>query len=199
MKVFAFAALTSAALLNFPVCFAQSQEWALDRSHSSVTFGVDHLVVSETKGKFDDFVVDVKADKPDFTDAQFKAVIQTKSINTDDKKRDDHLRAPDFFNAEKNPTITVVGKRFEKLKNGKYKVHADVTMNGVTKHVAWDGKLNGVVKDPWGATRAGLKVWGTVDRYDYGLKYNSLLEGGGLAIGREVRVEANLELTKKQG
>lgn len=192
-------ALVAAALFNFPLCSAQTQQWPLDKSHSSVTFGVDHLVISETKGKFDDFSAEVKADKPDFTDAQFTVTIQTKSINTDDKKRDEHLRAPDFFNVEKHPTITVVGKRFEKLKNGKYKVHASVTINGVTKDVVWDGKFNGMAKDPWGGTRAGLKVWGTLDRYDYGLKYNSVLEGGGLAVGREVRVEGNIELTKKQG
>lgn len=198
MKFFALA-LTAASILNLPVCFAQAQKWELDRSHSTVNFGVDHMVVSETKGKFNEFDSVVSADKPDFTDAQFKITIQTASIDTDDQKRDDHLRNADFFDvkAKGKETIVVEGKKFEKLKNGKYKVHAKLTLNGVTKDVVWDAKFNGIVKDPWGNTRAGLKVWGAVDRYDYGLKYNSALDNGGLAVGKEVRVEGNFEFTKK--
>lgn len=162
-----------------------------------MNFAVDHLMISETTGKFEKYDVDVKSDKPDFSDAKFNVSIQTASINTNDAKRDEHLKNADFFNVEKNPTITFVGKKFEKLKDGKYKVHGDLTINGVTKPVALDGKFNGIVKDPWGGTRAGLKVWGAVDRYDYGLKYNSILEGGGFAIGKEVRINANIELVKK--
>lgn len=190
--------LAGSALLSLPVCFAQTQEWQLDSSHSSINFAVDHLVISETTGKFETYTADIKADKPDFSDAKFDVVIQTKSINTNDQKRDDHLRAPDFFNVQKFPTITIQGKKFEKLKNGKYKVHAKVTMNGVTKDVIWDGKFNGMTKDPWGGTRAGLKVIASLDRYDYNLKYNSVLESGGLAVGKEVRLSANFELIKKQ-
>jgi polyisoprenoid-binding protein YceI len=162
--------LVAAALLNFPVCYAQSQEWQLDTSHSSVNFAVDHLVISETTGKFDVYSADVKADRPDFTDAKFNVVIQAKSINTNDPKRDEHLRGADFFNTDKNPTITIEGKKFEKMKDGKYKVFAKVTMNGVTKDEVWDAKFNGITKDPWGGTRAGLKVIATIDRYGYNLK-----------------------------
>ena len=191
-------ALVFAALLNAPLCFAQTQEWTLDPTHSSVNFAVDHMVISETTGKFSAYTADVKADKPDFSDAKFSVVIQTKSIDTGDAKRDDHLRAADFFNAEKNPTIVLEGKKFEKQKNGKYKVYAKLTLNGVTKDVVWDAKFNGILaKDPWGGTRAGLKVEGKVDRYDYNLKYNSVIEGGGLAVGKEVRVNGNFEFLKK--
>lgn len=197
MKTIAFA-FTAAALLNFPVCFAQSQTWDVDHSHSSVNFAVDHLVISETNGKFDTYTLDVKSDKPDFTDAKFTAVIQTKSINTADSKRDEHLRAKDFFDVQKNPTIVFEGKKFEKVKGSTYKVYGKLTLNGVTKDVVWDAKFNGIVKDPWGGTRAGLKVSTEIDRYEYGLKYNSVLESGGLAVGQEVRIAANFELIKKQ-
>jgi polyisoprenoid-binding protein YceI len=177
--------------------FSQSTQWDLDKSHSSINFGIDHMVISETVGKFTDYSTEVKADKPDFTDAQFKVILQVESINTDDAKRDGHLKGADFFNVEKNPTITFVGEKFEKQKNGQYIVKGKLTMNGVTKNVSLNGKFNGIAKDPWGGTRAGLKVWGTVDRYDYGLKYNSVLEAGGMTIGKEVRINANLELIKK--
>jgi polyisoprenoid-binding protein YceI len=176
---------------------AAKQEWALDTSHSSINFGVDHMVISETTGKFDQYSVEAKADKPDFTDAEFKVVIQTKSINTADAKRDEHLKNKDFFDVENKPTITFIGNKFEKTKSGAYKVHGDLTMNGVTKKVILDGKFNGIVKDPWGGTRAGLKITGELDRYEYGLKYNSVLEAGGLAIGQKVRIAANVELIKK--
>lgn len=196
MKTLALA-VTAAALFNLPVCFAQTQVWNLDASHSSINFAVDHLVISETTGQFDSYTLEVKADRPDFTDAQFTAVIQTKSLNTHDSKRDEHLRAKDFFDVQNKPTIVFEGKRFEKLKNGKYKVHGKLTLNNVTKDVVWDAKFNGIVKDPWGGTRAGLKVTTELDRYEYGLKYNSALESGGVAIGQEVRISANFELVKK--
>lgn len=174
------------------------QEWDLDVSHSSINFGIDHMVISETTGKFDSFKMTTTADKDDFTDAEFKVEIETKSINTADAKRDDHLKKADFFNVEKNPLIVFEGKKFEKTKKGQYKVHGNLIMNGVTKSVVFDAKLNGIVKDPWGNTRAGFKIWGELDRYDYGLKYNSVLEAGGLAIGKTVRINANVELIKKQ-
>lgn len=189
--------LLFASLFVATSAFAQTQSWTLDASHSSINFAVDHLVISETVGKFDKYDVEAKADKPDFTDAKFNVVIQTASINTADEKRDAHLKNADFFNVEKHPTITFVGKSFTKQKNGTYKVNGTLTMNGVSKDIVLDGKLNGIVKDPWGGTRAGLKISGKVDRYDYGLKYNSALETGGLAIGKEVRITANIELVKK--
>ncbi len=192
MKTILFASLFLATS-----AFAQTQSWTLDASHSSINFAVDHLVISETVGKFDKYEVEAKSDKADFSDAKFNVVIQTASINTADEKRDAHLKNADFFNVEKNPTITFVGKTFTKQKNGSYKLAGTLTLNGVSKEVVLDGKLNGVVKDPWGGTRAGLKLNGKIDRYDYNLKYNSALESGGLAIGKEVRITANIELVKK--
>jgi polyisoprenoid-binding protein YceI len=178
---------------------AVTQVWDLDLSHSSVNFSVDHLAISETTGKFDKYEVLVNSDKEDFTDAQFSVTIFTNSINTADAKRDEHLKNKDFFDVEKNPTIKFEGEKFE-LKNKKkneYKVKGKLTLNGVTKDVVFDGKFNGIQKDPWGGIRAGLKVSGKVDRYDYNLKYNSVLDKGGLAIGKEVRITANIELVKK--
>lgn len=173
-------------------------EWILDKSHSSIDFNIDHLMVSETTGTFKDYSVEVKADKPDFTDAQFNVDIVTSSIDTKDIKRDEHLKGEDFFNVKKNGLIKFNGKKFEKQKNGLYKVYGTIMMNGVQKDLILDGKFGGIVKDPWGGTRAGLKIFGEIDRYDFGLKYNSLLETGGLAIGRIVRITSNIELIKKK-
>lgn len=172
-------------------------EWTLDKSHSSIGFSINHLMISETTGGFNDYTLNVKSDRADFQDVIFDVHIKTASIDTADAKRDEHLRSKDFFDSEKNPAITFQGKKFEKQRNGTYKVYGALTLNGVKKDVVFDGKFNGIVKDPWGGTRAGLRVSGDIDRYEYGLKYNSILESGGLAIGRTVQLVANIELIKK--
>ena len=183
----------------FQKSYAATQAWDLDLSHSSLNFAVDHLGISETTGKFDKYEVAVKSDKEDFTDAEFSVTIFTDSINTADAKRDEHLKGKDFFEVAKNPTMKFEGLKFEKKnkKKNEYKVVGKLTLNGVTKDVTLDGKFNGIQKDPWGGTRAGLKVSGAIDRYDYNLKYNSVLDKGGFAIGKEVRFNANVELVKK--
>jgi len=176
---------------------SQTTNWKLDNSHSSIGFSVDHLVVSETVGQFNDYTATITADKEDFTDAKFEITIQTKSVDSRDEKRDEHLRGNDFFDSEKYPTITFKGKEFKKVSGNKYKVIGTFTLHGVTKEVTFDATFGGTVKDPWGGTRAGLKLSGEIDRYDYGLKYNSILEAGGLAIGQKVRIEVRLELIKE--
>ena len=194
-SIISFVVIAAIALLSFNAN-AQNTTWALDKSHSSVGFSVDHLVISETIGKFDQFELNVKSDKPDFTDAKFDLTIQAKSINTDDAKRDEHLRSADFFDVAKFATITFKGKKFEKVSGTQYKVTGDITMHGVTKTVTLDAKFGGIAKDPWGNTKAGLKVMGELDRYDFGLKYNAALETGGMAVGQKVRISCNIELNK---
>ena len=170
-----------ASLLFSTSLMAQTQVWDLDVSHSSINFAIDHMVISETTGKFDKYALEVKSDKEDFTDATFNVTIQADSINTADAKRDDHLKNADFFDVKKYPLITFTGKKFEKVKGNKYKVHGTLELHGVKKDVVWDAKFNGTIKDPWGNTRAGLKITTEVDRYDYNLKYNSVIDKGGLA------------------
>ncbi|WP_420387212.1 YceI family protein [Roseivirga sp.] len=177
---------------------AQSTQWEVDPVHSSIGFSIDHLVVSETVGHFNSYSADIKADKKDFTDASFEMRIKVESIDTKDDERDTHLKSEDFFHASKYPEIRFKGESFRKVGEGKYKVTGNLTMHGITKKVEFDAEFGGIVADPWGGTRAGLKLSGTLDRYDYDLKYNSFLEAGGLAIGREVRIECRVELIKKQ-
>lgn len=184
------------ALAMFGVASAQNTKWDLDKSHSSINFAVDHLVISETTGKFDDYTVDTKSDKSDFTDAVFNFTAQIKSVNTDDAKRDEHLRSAEFFDEKNHPTITFKSKKFTKVKGNVYKITGDITIHGITKTITFSAKFGGIVKDPWGGTRAGLKIFGEIDRYDFGLKYNSVLETGGLAIGQKIRINCNIELIK---
>ena len=186
--------VASLALLSLSA-FAQQTVWNMDKSHSSIKFAVAHLMISEVEGKFDEFALDAKADKPDFSDAVVKVTIPVKSINTDDAKRDEHLRSPDFFDTGKFPEIVIEDVKLKTTKKAQ-KVTAKVTMRGVTKDVQWDAKVSAPTKDPWGKTRVGVKITGKINRQDFGVKYNSVLDNGGVAVGNEVAVTGNFELVK---
>lgn len=176
---------------------AQTTAWTLDKSHSSVNFTITHMVVSEVAGSFKDFSGDVKADKADFSDLSADFTIQIGSISTDNAQRDGHLKSPDFFDAAKFPTATFKSTKVTKVSDKKYTLEGDFTMRGVTKKVKWDVKYNGTVKDPYGNTRAGFKAVTTINRKDYGVSWNKVLDAGGLTLSEEVEITVNLEVTKK--
>lgn len=191
LALLAFSAATLIGKMN-----AQNTSWNLDKTHSSVGFAVEHMVVSETVGQFNDFSATLKSDKSDFSDVKGEIIIQVASIDTKEPKRDGHLKGADFFDAEKFPTIKFEIKQFQKLKNKDYKLVGNLTMHGVTRSVTLNGKFAGIVKDPYGMTRTGIRVSGEIDRYDFGLKYNAAMEAGGMVIGQKVAINCNIELTK---
>ncbi len=178
---------------------AQQTRWVTEEngSHSSIGFSIDHLVISEVTGEFEDYSVVVLSDRNDFTDAKISFETKVHSINTKDPKRDEHLRGADFFDEENYEKVTFLGKSLKKIKDNRYELVGDLTIKGVTRPVSLAVKFGGVIKDPWGGTRAGFKITGTIDRNVFGLKYNSILDSGGLAIGEEVRIVCNLELLKQ--
>ncbi|MBS1618507.1 MAG: polyisoprenoid-binding protein [Bacteroidetes bacterium] len=176
---------------------ATAQSWTLDKTHSSINFSVSHMVVSEATGNFKDFSGEVKSEKSDFSDLGVNFTIKVASINTDDEKRDGHLKSPDFFDAAKFPDITFKSTNIKKINDKKYELTGDLTMKGVTKKVTWEVKYNGTVKDPYGNNRAGFKATTTVDRKDYGVSWNKTLDAGGVAVGDDVTITVNAELVKK--
>jgi len=165
----------------------------IDPVHSTVGFSVSHLVISNVKGKFNEFSGAVVVDGKKIKEA--KGTIQTKSLDTGNAKRDADVRGPDFFDADKYPTITFQSKRVEE-KGDETIVTGDFTMHGVTKEISLRVKLSGPIKDPWGNTRIGLAAKTTLNRKDYGLMYNKVLETGGLMVGDEIEIEINAEATK---
>ena len=185
------------AMLALPAS-AQTTKWAFDNTHSKIQFDVAHLVISEVTGQFKDYEGTVLSDKSDFSDAKIDFSIEVKSIDTDDEKRDAHLLSGDLFDAASYPKITFKSKLMKKAGNNKYKLTGDFTMHGVTKEVTLDVQYNGTKNDPWGNTKAGFKVTGKINRPDFGLKYNSPLEGGGVMIGDEVTITCKLELLKQK-
>lgn len=188
----------SLAIALFSIVLVNAQStWNFDASHSSVRFAVDHMVISEVEGKFTSFEGTVESSKEDFSDAKINFKIDVNSVDTDNEKRDGHLKNEDFFDTPKYPEMTFESTSVEKLKEGKYNLTGNLTLHGVTKEITLAMNYGGTVKDPWGNTRAGLKVTGSLNRTDFGLKYNSTLEAGGLMLGEEVELSCKMELVKK--
>ncbi len=169
--------------------------YRIDPHHSTIGFKVSHMVVSKVRGKFNQFDATFKYHPTDLSKWHVEAVIQTASIDTDNKKRDDHLRSPDFFDAARYPEIRFVSKRFEKTDDG-YVVIGDLTMHGVTREIRMPFELNGPVTDPWGNQRLGIEGKTKVNRFDYTIKWSKTMDNGGLVVGRTVTIEINAEFIK---
>jgi polyisoprenoid-binding protein YceI len=157
------------------------------------------MMVSETEGKFKIYDGKVSSkSETDFSNAAIEFSVDVNSINTDDEKRDGHLKSDDFFNAEKYPKMTFKSTSMKAGKTkGTYVIEGDLTIRDVTKKVTFTAVSNGkTVKDPWGMIRTGFKVTGKINRVDYGLKWNALIEAGGVAVSEEVKIDLNIELIK---
>ena len=175
-----------ASLLATSALFAGT--YNVDASHSNVGFKVKHMMISNVTGKFDKFNGSFEYDEKTKTLKSFVGNVEVKSINTDNEKRDNHLRSSDFFAADKFPEIKFVLERIQDDK-----AYGKLTMRGVTKDVKLDFENNGSIKDPWGNTRVGLALSGKIHRLDYGIKYNSILEAGGVAVGDKVKLDIEIE------
>lgn len=175
--------------------FAQNK-WKADVAHSTVKFSVPHMMISETEGSFKVYDAEVSNTKDDFTDAKINFNIDVNSINTENEMRDNHLKADDFFNAAKYPKITFKGTSLKKVSGNNYVLEGDLTIRDVTKKVKLDVVYGGTLKDPYGNTKAGFKVTGVINRFDYGLKFNALTETGGAMVGKDVTITVKLELQK---
>ena len=188
---------TLAILLLFvSTNFAQT-EWAFDKSHSKVGFSVTHLLIAEVEGTFKNFEGKVVTNNDSFENAGITLKADINSIYTDNEKRDNHLKSDDFFNADKYPEMTFKSKEFKKIDDRNYELIGDLTIRDVTKEVKLDVVMNGLITDPWGNTRAGFKLTGELNRFDYNLKWNKALEAGGLVVGETVKIIANIELIKQ--
>lgn len=185
-----------ALLLTMFSAKAQETKWTFDKVHSKIQFDVSHMFISEIAGQFQDYEGIVLADKTDFSDAKIDFSIEVKSIDTDNKSRDEHLLSPDFFDATKYPKITFKSKSIKKTGKNLYKINGKFTMHGVTKEITLDAKYGGTIKDPYGNIKAGFKITCVINRTDFGLKYNSILDAGELMIGEKVTITCKVELLK---
>lgn len=174
-----------------------AQTWSIDASHSKVGFSVTHMVISSTTGFFEEYDINVKVPGDDWSKASASATIDVNSINTQNEKRDGHLKSPDFFDVENHPKITFNTKSFKNVEGKSYKITGDLTMRGVTKEVTFDAVFVGVVDDPWGNTRAGWQATADINRQDFGLSWAATNAAGEAVVADKVTMILSLEFIKQ--
>lgn len=165
--------------------------WRADPAHSSVEFRIKHMMISTVRGRFSEFEGTIEA-APDYHDSRVWATIKTASIDTNAPDRDTHLRSADFFDVENHPEMTFRSTQIEHVNKGDYRLTGDLTIHGETMPVTFEITVHGVERDPWGKNRVGLEVRGTINRSEFGLRWNQALEAGGVLVADEVRVSADI-------
>ena len=171
-------------------------KWAIDPSHSKVSFKVKHLMISNVAGNFKEFEGTVSSDENDFSGAVINFSLNAASIDTEIADRDAHLKSADFFDAEQYPKITFSGNGLKDLGDDMYELTGDLTIKVVTKPVKLSVEFGGVMSDPWGNVKAGFSINGKINRKDFGLNWNAALEAGGVLVGEEVKISGDVELVK---
>jgi polyisoprenoid-binding protein YceI len=172
-------------------------KWSLDPMHSELQFKIKHLMISNVSGALKNFNAEVETEGEDFTTAVINLTAQMDSISTNNEQRDAHLRNSDFFEVEKHPELKFKSTKVEKVDNDTFVLHGELTLKGVTKQVKLNVEFNGVVKDPWGNERVAFAVTGKINRTDWGVNFNSVLETGGVMLSEEVRINSEIQLLKQ--
>jgi len=175
----------------------QSTTWKLDPAHSVAEFKVKHMMISNVKGQFSGVSGSLLLDEGDITKSQVEATIDVASINTHEPQRDGHLKSEDFFHAEKFPELKFKSTQVTRRRDGELTVVGDLTIRGVTRKVEFvvDGPTESA-KDPWGNTRIGLSATTKINRKDFGLTWNAVLEAGGILVGDEVTITLEVQFIK---
>ena len=172
-------------------------KWVLDPTHSEAQFKVKHLVISTVTGTFKKFEGSFETDNEKFENAQIQFSIDTNSIDTNQEQRDGHLKSGDFFDAEKYPHITFTSTAFTVVKNEHYKLNGNLTVKGISKAIQLDVELGGVAVDPYGNTKAGFEVTGSINRKDFGLSWSAVTEAGAIVVGEEIKLHFNVQFVKQ--
>lgn len=176
---------------------AAADRYIFDHAHTFIGFEVRHLTVSKVRGEFREFSGEILLDEDDITRSSVSAVIKAASLTTGIDRRDAHLKSSDFLSAEEFPDISFQSTRVEKTSDG-YLAIGDLTIRGVTKEIALPFTLAGPITDPQKHKRIGLEASTTIDRNEYGVSWNRVLEGGGLLVGNDVRIVLNVEAVQSE-
>jgi polyisoprenoid-binding protein YceI len=172
-------------------------KWSLDPTHSELGFKIKHLMISNVSGGFTKFDVQTETSSDDFSDAQVVANVDVASINTSNSQRDEHLKNADFFEVESHPNLVFKSTKVEKLDSENFSLYGDLTIKDITKPVKLAVEFNGIAKDPWGNIKAGFTVNGKINRKEFGITYNAVMETGGVMLGEEVKINGDIQLVKQ--
>jgi polyisoprenoid-binding protein YceI len=171
--------------------------WTIDRDHSTIGFAVRHMVVSKVRGRFTRWDGTLVVDEAAPERSRVEVTIAAESIDTGAPDRDAHLRSTDFLETEIFPTIRFVSRRIDVLGEGRFRLVGDLTLREVTREVVLEAEDHGRARDPWGGERRGFSAKATLDRRDFGLQWNQLLETGGVLVGEKVEVEIEVEAVRQ--
>lgn len=171
--------------------------WGVDPAHSEIHFKVKYMMISTITGAFKKFEGGMVAEEDDFQDARIVFSADVDSIDTNSEQRDEHLKSDDFFSAAQFPKLNFQSKSFTKKSTGDYRLVGDLTIRDQTKEIELDVKYNGTAVDFYGQMKAGFEIVGKINRKDFGLKWNTIIESGGLMVSEMVRLAINIQLVKK--
>jgi len=175
-----------------------TKKWAIDPAHSEIHFKVKHLVISTVTGSFKEFSGEATTPEDTFEGGDIAVTIKAASISTNNDQRDGHLRSAEFFETDSFPEITVKTTSIKQVDGDDYAITAEFTMKGVTKTIEFKGEYGGEATDGYGNQKVGLEVSGKLNRKDFGLNWNAVVEGGGLTVSEEVKLVANLQFIQQQ-
>jgi polyisoprenoid-binding protein YceI len=170
--------------------------WKIDPAHSQVTFSIRHMMISNVHGRFENFTGTVDFNETDPTKSSVDVKIDAGSINTREPMRDNHLKSPDFLEAEKYPTLNFVSKWIEKVDDSHARIHGDLTIRDITHDVVLDTEYSGQ-STLWGKTAAGFSASTRINRKNWNLNWNKVVESGGWLVGDDINVNIELELIKE--
>lgn len=170
-------------------------KWILDPAHSELTFKVKHMMISNVKGEFKNFNIEIEGE--DIFNSPLNVTVDASSINTNNTDRDNHLKSADFFDAENHKELSFKSTSFKQEDDDEYELKGILTIKGISKEVALEVEFGGINKDPWGNEKAGFSVEGKINRKDWGLNWNAALETGGVLVSEEVKIAGEIQFVKQ--
>jgi polyisoprenoid-binding protein YceI len=176
---------------------AITTKWVLDPTHSELNFKVKHLMISNVKGEFQNFEATLLSEGEDFRKASVSVKVDAASIFTNQADRDAHLRSADFFDVENFPSITFESISCTRFDEENYRLTGQLTLRGISKEICLDVEFGGIGVDPWGNEKAGFSISGQLNRKDFGLNWNAVLEAGGVLVGEEVKISGEVQFLKQ--
>lgn len=174
---------------------SNTTKWAIDKSHSTLNFKAKHLMITTVTGTFGNYDAQIETNGNDFSSAQIQFSAEIASVNTGNEQRDGHLKSDDFFNAEAYPTLSFKSSDATRKNDKSFILHGDLTIRNVTLPVDLDVDVNGIVKDPWGNTKAGVSFRTKINRKEFGLNFHVLNEAGNLLVSDDIRIEGDFQLS----
>lgn len=170
-------------------------KWVLDPTHSELTFKVKHMMITNVKGEFKNFSIEVDGD--DIFNSPLNVTVDASSINTNSTDRDNHLKSADFFDVENHKELTFKSTSFKQEDDDEYELKGILTIKGISQEIKLEVEFGGINKDPWGNEKAGFSVEGKINRKDWGLNWNAALETGGVLVSDEVKIFGEVQFVKQ--